>query len=100
MRLKQSSTLGETLKKEVGVHSSYYGPNSSSPIIRGLDGARVLVSQNGLDVGDASRIGADHVVSAETSTASQIEGRSLEPRPSWAAYERKPSLSIGPPAFK
>jgi iron complex outermembrane receptor protein len=73
LRLKQSSTLGETLKKEVGVHSSYYGPNSSSPIIRGLDGARVLVSQNGLDVGDASRIGADHVVSAETSTASQIE---------------------------
>lgn len=51
LRLKQASTLGETLKNEVGVHSSYYGPVSSSPIIRGLDGPRVLISQNGLDVG-------------------------------------------------
>lgn len=73
LRLKQSSTLGETLKNEVGVHSSYYGPVSSSPIIRGLDGPRVLVTQNGLDVGDASRVGPDHVVSSETSTAQQIE---------------------------
>ncbi len=73
LRLKQASTLGETLKNEVGVHSSYYGPVSSSPIIRGLDGPRVLISQNGLDVGDASRVGGDHVVSSETSTATQIE---------------------------
>jgi len=73
LRLKQASTLGETLKNEVGVHSSYYGPVASSPIIRGLDGPRVMVTQNGLDVGDASRVGPDHVVSSETSTATQIE---------------------------
>ena len=73
LRLKQASTLGETLKNEVGVHSSYYGPVSSSPIVRGLDGPRVLISQNGLDVGDASRVGGDHIVSSETSTATQIE---------------------------
>ncbi|WDE14371.1 TonB-dependent receptor [Thalassomonas haliotis] len=73
LRLKQASTLGETLKNEVGVHSSYFGPVASSPIIRGLDGPRVLVTQNGLDVGDASRVGPDHVVASETSTATQIE---------------------------
>ncbi|WP_448211803.1 TonB-dependent receptor [Colwellia sp. MEBiC06753] len=73
LRMKQASTLGETLKNEVGVHSTYYGPVSSSPIIRGLDGPRVLISQNGLDVGDASRVGGDHVVSSETTTATQIE---------------------------
>ncbi len=73
LRMKQASTLGETLKNEVGVHSTYYGPVSSSPIIRGLDGPRVLISQNGLDVGDASRIGGDHAVSSETNTATQIE---------------------------
>ncbi|GLX77751.1 hypothetical protein tinsulaeT_10910 [Thalassotalea insulae] len=73
LRMKQASTLGETLKNEVGVHSTYYGPVSSSPIIRGLDGPRVLISQNGLDVGDASRVGGDHAVSSETSTATQIE---------------------------
>ncbi|WP_426370480.1 TonB-dependent receptor [Pseudocolwellia sp. HL-MZ7] len=73
LRLKQASTLGDTLKGELGIHSSYYGPVSSSPIIRGLDGPRVMITQNGLDVGDASRVGPDHVVSADASTATQIE---------------------------
>ncbi|MFD2165260.1 TonB-dependent receptor [Thalassotalea euphylliae] len=73
LRMKQASTLGETLKNEVGVHSSYYGPVSSTPIIRGMDGPRVMVTQNGLDVGDASRVGADHIVSTEAATATQIE---------------------------
>lgn len=73
LRRKQAATLGETLKNEVGVHSSYFGPVSSSPIIRGLDGPRVLITQNGLDVSDASRVGPDHVVATEASTAEQIE---------------------------
>lgn len=73
LKLKQASTLGETLKNEVGVHSSFYGSVASSPIIRGLDGPRVLITQNGLDAGDASRVGADHSVATETSTATQIE---------------------------
>ena len=73
LKMKQAVTLGETLKNEVGVHSSYYGPVASTPIIRGLDGPRVLITQNGLDVGDASRVGPDHVVATETSTATQIE---------------------------
>ena len=73
LRSKSTATLGETLKNEVGIHSSYYGPVASSPIIRGLDGPRVLITQNGLDVGDASRGGPDHLVSTETGSAEQIE---------------------------
>lgn len=73
LRDRQASTLGETLKHEVGVHSSYYGPVASSPIIRGLEGPRVLITQNGLDAGDASRVGPDHAVATEASTARQIE---------------------------
>ncbi|KKL01328.1 TonB-dependent receptor [Rheinheimera mesophila] len=73
LKMSQQSTLGDTLKNEVGVHSNFYGSVASSPIIRGLDGPRVLITQNGLDAGDASRIGPDHSVSAEASTASQIE---------------------------
>ncbi len=73
LRRKQASTLGETLKNEVGVHSSYFGPVASSPIIRGLNGPRVLITQNGLDASDASRVGPDHVVATEASTAEQIE---------------------------
>ncbi|HTF95576.1 MAG TPA: TonB-dependent receptor [Cellvibrio sp.] len=73
LRDRQASTLGETLKYEVGVHSSYYGPVASSPVIRGLEGPRVLITQNGLDAGDASRVGPDHAVATEASTARQIE---------------------------
>lgn len=73
LKMRQASTLGDTLKNEVGVHSNFYGSVASSPIIRGLDGPRVLMTQNGLDTGDASRIGPDHSVSAEASTAEQIE---------------------------
>jgi iron complex outermembrane receptor protein len=73
LRNRQASTLGETLKNEVGVHSNYYGPVASSPIIRGLEGPRVLITQNGLDAGDASRVGPDHAVATEASTARQIE---------------------------
>lgn len=73
LKMRQAATLGDTLKAEVGVHSSFYGGVASSPIIRGLDGPRVLIMQNGLDSGDASRVGPDHSVAAETSTATQIE---------------------------
>lgn len=73
LRRRQASTLGDTLKNEAGIHSSYYGPVASSPIIRGLEGPRILITQNGLDAGDASRVGPDHVVSTEASTARQIE---------------------------
>jgi iron complex outermembrane receptor protein len=73
LRKKQAATLGETLKNEVGVQSSYYGGVASSPVIRGLDGPRVLITQNGLDVSDVSRVGPDHVVATEASTAQQVE---------------------------
>ncbi|CAM5225097.1 hypothetical protein ALON55S_08503 [Alishewanella longhuensis] len=60
LKMQQAATLGETLKNEVGVHSNFYGGVASSPIIRGLDMApRVLITQNGLDAGDASRVGPD-----------------------------------------
>ncbi|MDO6694120.1 TonB-dependent receptor [Aliiglaciecola sp. 3_MG-2023] len=66
-------TLGETLKNVPGVHSTYFGPVSSSPIIRGLDGPRVKILQNSLDASDASRVGPDHAVSTEAANATQIE---------------------------
>jgi iron complex outermembrane receptor protein len=73
LRMRQENTLGDTLSKEVGVHSNFHGGVASTPIIRGLDGPRVLVTQNGLDAGDASRVGPDHAVSTETSTTERVE---------------------------
>jgi iron complex outermembrane receptor protein len=73
LRREQSATIGETLNSLVGVHSSFHAKVASTPIIRGLSGPRVLITQNGLDVSDASRIGPDHAVASEASTATRIE---------------------------
>ena len=40
-------TLGETLARQPGVSSTYFGPGASRPIIRGLGDDRVRVLQNG-----------------------------------------------------
>ena len=73
LRKIEAPTLGETLKNTAGVHSTYFGPVSSSPIIRGNDGPRVKIVQNGLDVSDVSRVGPDHNVASSTASATQIE---------------------------
>ena len=73
LRRQQAATLGDTLEKLPGVQSNFHGNVASTPIIRGLSGPRVLITQNGLDVSDVSRVGPDHAVASEASTAKQIE---------------------------
>mgnify|MGYP006136045025 FL=1 len=73
LRQQQASTLGDTLEKQVGVHTNFHAGVASTPIIRGLSGPRVMITQNGLDVSDVSRVGPDHSVATEASTATQIE---------------------------
>ena len=48
LQLNMQPTLGEIVNTLVGINSSYYGPNASRPVIRGLDGDRVQILQNGL----------------------------------------------------
>ncbi|MBU3023468.1 TonB-dependent receptor [Aestuariibacter sp. A3R04] len=73
LRRQQAGTLGDSLEKLPGVQSNFHGNVASTPIIRGLSGPRVLVTQNGLDVSDVSRVGPDHAVASEASTSQQIE---------------------------
>ncbi|MBL0039080.1 MAG: TonB-dependent receptor plug domain-containing protein [Nitrosomonadales bacterium] len=60
LSFRQESTLGETLSKLPGVSSTYFGPNSSRPVIRGLDGDRVRIMQNGVGMLDVSALSPDH----------------------------------------
>lgn len=73
LRRQQNATLGDTLEKLAGVHTNFHAKVASTPVIRGLSGPRVLITQNGLDVSDVSRVGPDHAVASEASTATQIE---------------------------
>lgn len=73
LRRKVQPTLGETLAEEVGVSSTYFGPNASRPIIRGLGEDRIVVLQNGVSVLDASSISPDHAVSLEPLLMERVE---------------------------
>ena len=73
LRRQQAATLGDSLEKLPGVNTNFHAKVASTPIIRGLSGPRVLITQNGLDVSDVSRVGPDHSVASEASTAKQIE---------------------------
>jgi len=66
-------TLGETLSNVPGVRSTYFGPAASRPVIRGLDGDRIRILQNGVNTVDASATSFDHAVSINTMSAERIE---------------------------
>ncbi len=70
---KLAGTLGATLANELGVSATGYGAGASRPVIRGLDGARVQILQNGLSVGDVSSISPDHAVASPMQNTHQIE---------------------------
>ena len=69
----QSSTLGQTLNQLPGVSSSDFGPNSSRPVIRGLDGDRIRIMNNGGASMDVSGLSYDHAVGIEPLLVDQIE---------------------------
>jgi iron complex outermembrane receptor protein len=73
LRKRREITLGDTLRSEPGVQSSSFGPNASRPVIRGLDGDRIRVLQNGLGVLDASGQSVDHAVPVDTLVIDSVE---------------------------
>lgn len=73
LRRRQALSLGDTLDRELGVHSGGMGPGASRPVIRGHDGPRVRVLDNGLGTMDVSTISPDHQFAVETLGATQAE---------------------------
>lgn len=73
LRKRREFSLGDTLRNEAGVSSNSFGPNAGRPIIRGLEGDRVRILQNGLGVLDASSQSVDHAVPVDTLIIDSIE---------------------------
>jgi iron complex outermembrane receptor protein len=73
LRNKLGSSLGDTLGNELGVNASGFSTGASRPIIRGLEGPRVKILQNGMSTGDLSAISNDHAVGSGIMSARQIE---------------------------
>jgi iron complex outermembrane receptor protein len=71
--LRAKTTLGETLDGTPGISSSYFGPNASRPVIRGLDGDRIRILNNGGISLDASGLSHDHAVALDPMATDRIE---------------------------
>jgi len=71
--LRAKTSLGETLSGMPGVSSTYFGPNASRPIIRGLDGDRIRILNNGGGSMDVSSLSYDHAVTLDPLSIERIE---------------------------
>jgi iron complex outermembrane receptor protein len=67
------TTLGDTLANQPGIASTGFTAGASRPVIRGLDGPRVRVLQNGVSTGDVSNVSADHQVTSQPLLVDRIE---------------------------
>ena len=68
-----NGTVGAVLEHQPGVAKRSFGPGSSRPIIRGFDGDRVLVMQDGIRTGDLSAQSGDHGVSIDPAGLERLE---------------------------
>ena len=71
--LNLDGQLGEVLSKLPGVSATSFAPGSSRPVLRGLQGERVKVLNDGVGAIDASNTSVDHAVSIDPLIAERIE---------------------------
>ncbi|MFI3220419.1 MAG: Plug domain-containing protein, partial [Methylococcales bacterium] len=73
LHTKMGTTIGDTLKNELGVTSQSFGAGVGSPVIRGQSGPRVQVLQNSMGNNDVSSLSPDHANGVEPILAERIE---------------------------
>ncbi len=73
LQRKQDMSIGLMLDGEPGVSMRSFGPAPARPVIRGFDGDRVLMLENGERMGDLSGSAHDHVVAIEPLATDRIE---------------------------
>jgi len=73
LRMKMGTTIGDTLKNELGITSQSFGAGVGTPVIRGQSGPRVRVMQNSLGNNDVSSLSPDHANGVEPILAERIE---------------------------
>ena len=66
-------SIGEALEYQPGVAKRSFGPGSGRPVIRGFDGDRVLVLQDGLRVGGIASQSADEVEPIDVLSLDRVE---------------------------
>jgi iron complex outermembrane receptor protein len=70
---KSPVSLGEALDGELGISKRSFGPGTARPVIRGFDGDRVLVLQDGNRIGGLGFESGDHAEPVNVMTVDRIE---------------------------
>lgn len=65
--------LGDVLENQAGVTKRSSGPGNSRPVIRGFDGDRVMISNDGVSVGSLASQSGDHAEPVDTLAVDRIE---------------------------
>ncbi|TVQ05490.1 MAG: TonB-dependent receptor [Balneolaceae bacterium] len=73
LQQKAAPSLGEMLDGTPGVTTRSFGSAPARPVIRGFDGDRVLVMQNGERMGDLSGTAVDHAVALDPLSMDRVE---------------------------
>ena len=66
-------SIGEALDGELGIARRSFGPGSGRPVIRGFDGDRVLVLQDGLRLGSIASQSADEAEPIDVLSLDRVE---------------------------
>ena len=67
-----STTIAETIKNEPDVAIRSMGPTAARPVIKGLSGSHVELTEDGAFCGDMSATSPDHAVASEVLTAHRL----------------------------
>ena len=70
---KNPASLGAALENEAGVAKRSFGPGTERPVIRGFDGDRVLVIQDGQRIGALGYESGDHAEPVDLLTVERVE---------------------------
>ena len=70
---ESAASLGDALRNEPGIAVRSFGPGATRPVIRGFDGDRVLILEDGVRTGDLSSESGDHGVAVDPNGAERVE---------------------------
>jgi iron complex outermembrane receptor protein len=73
LQKRSEVSFGEMLNNSPGVAMRSMGSSPARPVIRGMDGDRILVLENGERMGDISETSADHSIALDPLAASRVE---------------------------
>jgi iron complex outermembrane recepter protein len=73
LQKRSEVSFGEMLNHSPGIAMSSLGSAPARPVIRGMDGDRILILENGERMGDISETSADHTIALDPLVASRVE---------------------------